>query len=66
MSGLFSKPPAPQLPAPPPQISQAMVASQQSDNLLKRKMGVGTTILTGTGGLADLGTTKAATPIGRV
>ena len=64
MASLFESPPKPIAPKPPPQISDAMIAAEQGDNLLKRKMGVGTTILTGDKGLANLGSTKAANPIG--
>jgi hypothetical protein len=60
MASLFSSPPKPIVPPAAPQISQAMVSAEQSDDLLKRKMGVGTTILTGNSGLGNLGTTSAA------
>jgi hypothetical protein len=52
--------PQPKMPDPVPQISQAMVAAEQSDNLLKKQRGVGTDILTSANGLSDLGTTKVA------
>ena len=62
MAGLFGggAAPTPQMPPPLPQISQAMVASEASDALLKKQRGVGTDILTSTNGLADLGATKVA------
>lgn len=57
----FLTPPAPKAPPPPPQVDNAALMRNQQDRAVRR--GRGTTVLTGDGGLPDLGTTKAASAV---